>query len=70
MFKYSKIFSIIIELIIKLSFIYYENNELKKYIDYLEKYNTNQKEIKLTITELIQELKNREQSNSKNFWKI
>ena len=51
----------------KLSFIYYENNELKKYIDYLEKYNTNQEEIKLTITELIQELKNREQSNSKNF---
>ena len=66
--KYSQIYSFFIEVIVKLSLIYYKNNELKKYIDDLEKYNTNQEETKLIITELIQELKNIEQSNSKDFY--
>ena len=66
--KYSQIYSIFIEVIVKLSLIYYKNNELKKYIDDLDKYNTNQEEIKLIIAELIQELKNIEQSNSKDFY--
>ena len=68
--KYSEIFTIFIELIAKLSLIYYQNNTLKEFIEILEKLikDANQEEITLIINELIQELKNIQQNTSNNFY--
>ena len=68
--KYTQIFSIFIELIVKLSLIYYQNDSLKKYIENLENLinDAQQEETTLIITELIKELKNLEKNNGKGFY--
>ena len=70
--KYSDIFSIFIELIIKLSLIYYEKKNIKKFKDSIEMTikKLNHKEEKLQIEELITELDKIESIEFKELYNI
>lgn len=70
--KYSDIFNIFIELIIKLSLFYYEKRDIKKFKDSIEItiQKLNHKETKLHIEELMTELNNIESIENKELYKI
>ncbi len=69
-FKFSRIFIIFVELIIKLAIIYYQNNMLKNYIETLTTINVviENDGIKSQVKKLIFELKILEKSNEDNYF--
>ena len=70
--KYSDIFNIFIELIVKLSLFYYEKRDIKKFKDSIEMtiQKLNHKETKIHIEELMTELNNIESIENKELYKI
>lgn len=69
--KYSDIFNIFIELIIKLALLYYEKKDLQKFKESIEETinKINNKETKIQIEELIMELNNIESFDQKELYK-